>query len=131
MLVIGLVLYPDKADSGPYLDSAHGNTTYGVLRTSLSSPPNNYGRGNCAHCHEQHASIGGTEPDPNSPAGPDFYLLFQDLWTSPIQSNVFCYGCHTGVGSYQSGLLQNYSYSYRSGGDTSLSCPSSVFESFQ
>ena len=133
-LIIGLVLYPgmaDSADSNPYLISAHGDSTIGVLRTSLSSSPNNYGRGNCAHCHEQHASIGGTEPAPNSPPGPDFYLLFQDLWTNPIQSKVFCYGCHTGVGSYQKYLLQNYSYSYRSGGDTFLSCPSSVFESFQ
>lgn len=129
-LIIGWVLYPDRANSGPYLISAHGDTTIGVLRTSLSSAPNNYGRGNCAHCHEQHRSIGGTEPAPDSPAGPDLYLLFQDLWTSPIQSKVFCYGCHTGVDSYQSGLLQNYSYSYRSGGDTCL-CPSSVFESFQ
>ncbi len=122
------LLYPDKADSGPYLESAHGDADIGVLRTSLSPPPINYGRGNCAHCHEQHSSIGGAEPAPNSPAGPDFYLLFDDLWKAPIQSNVFCYQCHGG--SYQSGLLQNYSYSYRRGGDTCL-CPSSVFESFQ
>jgi predicted CXXCH cytochrome family protein len=123
------ILFPSRASSGPYLDSAHGNTTYGVNRTSLSSF--NYSIGNCAHCHEQHSSIGGAEPAPNSPAGPDFYLLFQDLWTSPIQSNVFCYGCHKGAGSYQSGLLQNYSYSYRAGGDTTLTCPISVFDSFQ
>lgn len=131
LLIVGWFLYPDRANSGPYLDSAHGNSTYGVLRTSLSTTPNNYGQGNCAHCHEQHASIGGSEPAPNSPAGPDFYLLFYDLWLSPIQSIVFCYGCHMGTGSYQSGILQNYSYSYRRGGDTSLICPSSVRESFQ
>jgi predicted CXXCH cytochrome family protein len=133
LLIIGWLLYPDKATSGPYLESAHGDTTIGigVLRTSLSSAPNNYGRGNCAHCHEQHRSIGGSEPAPDSPAGPDFYLLFQDLWTSPIQSKAFCYGCHTNIDSYQLGLLQNYSYSYRRGGNTTLTCPSSVFESFQ
>ena len=123
------ILFPSRASSGPYLDSAHGNTTFGVNRTSLSSF--NYSIGNCAHCHEQHASIGGDELAPNSPAGPDFYLLFQDLWTSPIQSSIFCYGCHKGAGSYQSGILQNYSYSYTRGGDTSLNCPSSVFDSFQ
>jgi len=43
--------------AGPYLDSAHGNSSYGVKRsiTKLSD----YARGNCAHCHEMHASIGG------------------------------------------------------------------------
>ena len=131
LLIVGWFLYPDRANSGPYLDSAHGNSTYGVLRTSLSTTPNNYGQGNCAHCHEQHASIGGSEPAPNSPAGPDFYLLFYDLWLSPIQSIVFCYGCHMGTGSYQSGILQNYSYSNRRGGDISLICPSRIRESFQ
>jgi hypothetical protein len=123
-------LYPDKASSGPYLDSAHGNTTYGVKRNATGFP-SDYTQGLCAHCHEQHASIGGDEPAPDSPAGPDFYLLFQDLWTSPIQSSVFCYGCHTGAGSYQSGLLKNYSYSYRAGGDSTLTCPDNIYQSFQ
>lgn len=70
------LILPDRASSGPYLNSAHGNYSpgYGVLRTSLSTPPNDYGRGNCAHCHEQHASIGGAEPDPTG--GPDKYALF-------------------------------------------------------
>lgn len=126
------ILFPDKAKSGPYLDSAHGNTSYGVLRTSLNTSPNNYSRGNCAHCHEQHASIGGAEPAPNSPAGPDFYLLFKDLWVVPIQSNVFCFGCHIEIGSYQSIFQRtNYSYSYWKGGDTTLTCPDSIYESFQ
>jgi cytochrome c553 len=132
ILIFFCILYPDRASSGPYLDSAHGNTSYGVLRTSLATVPNNYSRGNCAHCHEQHTSIGGIEPAPNSPAGPDFYLLFKDLWESPIQSNVFCFGCHTGIGSLQSDWQRtNYSYSYWGGGDTSLTCPSSIYESFQ
>ena len=124
------ILFPNRASSGPYLDSAHGNTTYGVNRTSLSSF--NYSIGNCAHCHEQHASIGGAEPAPNSPAGPDLYLLFKDLWITPIQSNVICFGCHIEVGSYQSMFQRiNYSYSYWKGGDTTLTCPDSIYKSFQ
>ena len=132
------MLYPDRVSSGPYLDSAHGSS-YGVLRTSLSTPPNYYGQGNCAHCHEQHASIGGAEPAPNSPAGPDYYLLFMKLWVQPVQSNLFCFGCHTlesgdcGTGRTCQSSWQrtNYSYSYWFGGDTSLICPNSIYKSFQ
>lgn len=64
ILLCGMVfywlLYPEKANSGPYLDSAHGNSTYGVNRSSISTF--GYSKGNCVHCHEQHASIGGAEP---------------------------------------------------------------------
>jgi len=124
------ILHPDSANSGPYLISAHGNSEEGVNRSSLSSF--GYSKGNCAHCHEQHASIGGTEPAPDSPAGPDFYLLFQNLWESPIQSNLFCFGCHRESGSNQSGgFINNYSYSYRRGGDFSYTCPDSIFGAFQ
>lgn len=113
-----------------YTISAHGNISYGVNRTGLSSF--NYSIGNCAHCHEQHTRIGGVEPAPNSPVGPDYYLLFKDLWVAPVQSNLFCYGCHIEVGSYQSGgNIINYCYSRTRGGDTTLTCPDSVYESFQ
>jgi len=70
-----LILYPDMASSGPYLSSAHGNSTYGVKRTATGFPTD-YPQGLCAHCHEQHASIAGAEPAPDSPAGPDYYLRF-------------------------------------------------------
>jgi len=78
--------------------------------------------------------IGGVEPAPNAgdDAGPDNYLLFKDLWISPPQSNTFCFGCHTDIGSVQSSFSRtNYSYSYWAGGDTTLTCPDSIFESFQ
>jgi len=134
-----------------YTWSAHGNTSYGVLRASLSTPPNDYGRGNCAHCHEQHASVGGSEPEPNAAddMGPDSYLLYKMLWGtgSPPgnpQLYEFCYGCHRGSGSCQSGTGTCQSswgrtpdfalYSYRAGGDTSITClgaPYSVYDSFQ
>jgi hypothetical protein len=126
---------PPPAPTPLYTVSGHGNILYGVNRTGLITPINfNYSIGNCAHCHEQHASIGGAEPAPNSPVGPDYYLLFKDLWISPPQSNEFCFGCHIGTGSYQSswGRTPDFAcYSYRAGGDTSLTCPASVYESFQ
>jgi cytochrome c553 len=126
-------LYPEKAISGDYLVSAHGDNSIGVLRTSLSTAPTNYARGNCAHCHEQHASIGGSEPAPNTgdDTGPDIYLLFKILWVSTPQSYEFCFGCHIEIDSYQSIFQRvNYSYSYWKGGDTTLTCPNSIYESF-
>jgi cytochrome c553 len=132
LLMLSWIFYPEHSSGGPYIDdSAHGSSEYGVKRNATGFP-SDYTRGHCAHCHEQHASIGGVEPAPNSPAGPDIYLLFKDLWEAPIQSNVFCFACHIEIGSYQSNFQRtNYSYSYWKGGDTTLTCPDSIYESFQ
>jgi hypothetical protein len=127
--IFGWILYPSNVNGGPYLDSAHGDTTYGVLRSSLSVAPNNYGRGNCAHCHEQHASIGGVEPDPVNGA-PSNYLLFRPLFAD--QGDAFCYGCHKDPGtSNQSSMINQYLYSYTAGGDTTINCPDDIKEAFQ
>ena len=110
--------YPDRAIGGPYLNSAHGSTTYGVKR-SATGFPTDYCQGNCAHCHEQHTSIGGDEPAPDTggASGPDQFLLFDASHTS--QTVNFCFDCHTCVGSYQSGGISiNRSYSYNFGGNT-------------
>ena len=110
MFLVGGVSY-----AGTYLYSAHGNSTYGVARTSTTHTQ--YATGHCAHCHEQHASIGGDEPSPDSLAGPDDYLLFSDNHTS--QTVNFCFDCHRGpTGGYQTGGLVNRSYSFRAGGWT-------------
>jgi predicted CXXCH cytochrome family protein len=131
LCILFWMLYPNKASSGPYLDSAHGNS-YGVLRTSLSTPPNNYGQGNCAHCHEQHASIGGAEPAPNTgnAAGPDKYELFQALFVD--QGTTFCYGCHKdpGVSNQKIPMPNQYNYSHIAGGDINT-CPDDIKEAFQ
>jgi len=112
-LAILIFLVGGVSYAGTYLDSAHGNSTYGVDRTSTTQ----YATGHCAHCHEQHASIGGDEPSPDSPAGPDDYLLFSDNHTS--QTVNFCFDCHRGpTGGYQTEGLVNRSYSYRAGGWT-------------
>ncbi|RKZ06804.1 hypothetical protein DRQ25_13090 [Candidatus Fermentibacteria bacterium] len=110
MFLVGGVSY-----AGTYLDSAHGNSTHGVNRISTTQ----YATGHCGHCHEQHASIGGSQPDPkDSTPVPDNYLLFDANHTS--QTVNFCFDCHRGpTGGYQTGGLINRSYSYRAGGWTS------------
>ena len=115
LVAVILLSYPANiAIAGTYLNSAHGNTTYGVNRTSISSL--GYSRGNCTHCHEPHASINGSEPAPAS-GNPSNYALFYDNYVS--QTDGVCYQCHTDTGSYQTGGLVNRSYSYRAGGWTS------------
>jgi hypothetical protein len=113
MLFALCLLYPAFVSSGPYLDSAHGKNTYGVSRTSISSF--GYSVGNCAHCHEQHASIGGAEPNPTG--GPNKYALFYNNHIN--QTDNVCFKCHTDMSSFQTGGLVNRSYSYRAGGYTS------------
>jgi hypothetical protein len=131
VILICLLLYPDRANSGPYLDSAHGNnqgsdTGYGVKRNATGFP-SDYARGNCAHCHEQHASIGGSEPAPTG--GPDKYELFRSLFVD--QSSMFCYACHSdSTESLQSPTFNNYLYS-RTRGGASTSCPSDIKTAFQ
>jgi predicted CXXCH cytochrome family protein len=110
LFVLFLMLCPDTINSGPYLDSAHGKSTYGVSRTSISSF--GYSAGNCAHCHEQHASIGGAEPNPTG--GPNKYALFYPNHIN--QTDNVCFKCHTDLSSFQTGGLINRSYSYRAGG---------------
>lgn len=112
MSIICWILYPDRANSGPYTESAHGNASYGVDRSSLSTF--GYSKGNCVHCHEQHAMIGGSEPNPTG--GANAYALFYPNHVS--QTDNFCFKCHTDLSSFQSGGIVNRSYSYRAGGWT-------------
>ena len=124
------------AYGGPYLDSAHGNTAYGVLRQGLGTEPNDYARGNCAHCHEQHSSVGGGEPSPNtsSAAGPDeFCLLAQNFDRSAIpgsyvQDDNACFYCHTDTSYVQNEQILNYDYSATFGNaSTAVDC---ILEAF-
>jgi hypothetical protein len=113
LLVSAVFFYIIPAHAGPYLDSAHGDSAYGVKR-SASGFPADYPIGHCAHCHEQHARINGAEPAPAG--GPDDYLLFDENYSS--QTADFCFDCHTDVSSYQTGGITNRSYSFRAGGWT-------------
>ena len=96
MIIVSLIIYPNMLESGVYLNSAHGNTSYGVNRIDTFNL--GYSKANCAHCHEQHASINGSEPNPVN-GNPSPYLLFANNFTS--QSENFCFYCHKGSGSVQ------------------------------
>ncbi|WP_321531850.1 cytochrome c3 family protein [uncultured Desulfuromonas sp.] len=109
LLLTLLTSFP--AVAGDYLNSAHGNTSYGVNR--LGSP---YVAGNCAHCHEQHASIDGNEPSPVTDGTPTKHALFTTAYTSATDN--FCVECHDGTTRVANTAIINHSYSYRAGGLT-------------
>ncbi len=77
-----------------------------------------YARGNCAHCHEQHASVNGSTPA----GGPHPFTLFANNFsgkqTGPyVQANDFCFYCHISTGAVQSeGGITNRQYSNTFGG---------------
>jgi len=125
LAIFTILLCVGESYAGLYLNSAHGNSTYGVDR-SASGFPADYPDGHCAHCHEQHASIGGSEPAPTG--GPSKYSLFDDNYVS--QTDGICFECHKDVASYQTGgSIVNRSYSYRAGGWTSDTV-NDILESF-
>ncbi len=120
---------PPPPPTTPYTTSAHGSA-HGVNRTSLTAPINfGYSVGNCAHCHEQHASIGGSEPAPSA-GSPSPYAIFADNFTS--QSDDFCLYCHKGAGSLQVSFDRiNYNYSYWFGGDhVNHTSPNNIYDAF-
>jgi hypothetical protein len=81
-LYVVLGCLPYVAFAGTYTDSSHGDATDGVKRTSMTG----YSAGNCGHCHEQHMSLDGQEPDPTG-SSPDPYLGFD------VEEDL-CQGCH-------------------------------------
>ena len=103
--LFSLSFSPLSVSAGPYLDSAHGNTGYGVERTALAS---SHTQGNCGHCHDQHT------------AAADGYLLltdnFSDVTTNPYStSDPACFACHSNVDQLQTGITNN-NYSATFGG---------------
>jgi cytochrome c553 len=134
-LVTLMFLGSGLAYAGPYTDSAHGNATNGVDR---KSPFPDYAVGNCAHCHEQHAMIGGAEPAPSSgtspPTASKFCLFANNFDTTAttgayLQDDNACFYCHYGTGAYQTTPFSNYSYSITFGGNTDTT-PVTIFDSF-
>lgn len=130
LLVVSVLLYSSLVTAGPYLDSAHGNTSYGVNRSSIDSL--GYAKANCAHCHEKHASIGGTEPDPTG--GPSKWCLLATNFSGKTtklysQSDSVCFYCHIVAGTYQSPAFYNYSYSITFGGNPDTT-PNNIFDTF-
>lgn len=118
-----LLLLPILVNAGPYTDSAHGNSGYGVLRSSTSNiavgSGTVYTRGNCVHCHEQHASIDGVEPEPSSPVGPSNFLLFSNaIPDAPAPQNTYsetetaCLACHGGTQNESVIVNNNFSVTF-------------------
>ncbi len=123
---IAFLLYnPLYAYAGEYLDSAHGDSSLGVNRTADNNNLSGYSIGNCAHCHEQHASIDGEEPTdsgvapPLTATGSSDYMLFADTVPNNQTTN-FCFFCHKSSG-IQSGGIVNYNYSTTFGGQATAS----------
>jgi len=90
LLVAGGVFIYSKvlyATGGAYTRTKHGDTISGVDRSGIDSNYNNYNKGECAHCHEPHASFGGSEPAPVTGAAND-YLIFS------VNTNGLCWTCH-------------------------------------
>jgi hypothetical protein len=119
------------AAAGPYRDSAHGNSGYGVNRSALDQLYTEFATGNCGHCHEAHASVGGIEPAPTN--GPAPHALFADSFdTSRVQNfyldtDNFCFYCHNDSTGQQ---VRNQDYSSTFGGGTNGSGPQSILEAF-
>ena len=113
--ILVILIPASPVQAGSYLLSAHGDSANGVSRTSTAAL--GYAQGNCAHCHEPHASIQGSEPAP-ADGSPSSFLLFTTPFTN--QSTSLCFDCHVDTGSRQTGgAITNRSYAYRAGGWTS------------
>ena len=123
--------------AGPYTNSAHGSSTSGVERTDYPTALEPYAQGHCAHCHEQHASIAGTEPNPKTgdAAGPDKFCLSANNFDTTVTSGAYlqddnvCFYCHYGTGTLQVTAFSNYSYSKTFGGNSDTT-PDTIFDAF-
>jgi hypothetical protein len=119
------------AVGGSYRDSAHGDPVRGVDRSIIDARLAEYATGNCAHCHEMHASIEGSEPEPRGGAAPRL-VFFNNFNTSRaenpyFESDNFCFFCHSEFSGQQ---VRNQDYSAVFGGATAGSGPQSILEAF-
>jgi hypothetical protein len=121
----------DQAAGGQYLDSAHGNSGYGVNRSTIDAKYAEFATGNCAHCHETHASLQGVEPAPAD--GPAPHTLFAAGFNSSrtqnpyLESDNFCFYCHNDNFVPQ---VINRDYSAAFGGGDPGAGPQSIMAAF-
>jgi hypothetical protein len=128
LLVVGSFLLltrpPHMAMADVYTDSAHGNVTSGVNRSTAicENWPNGVcTTGDCAHCHD-------TFDD--TTCGVYHRMLFSDHFTiNGAVYNGLCMRCHGG--DKQVGGIINYDYSRTRGGEESKDCPDSVRDAFR
>ena len=130
--ILWFLLIAQAAWAGSYLDSAHGDPDHGVDRSHTEAKLAAYARGNCAHCHEMHASMEGSEPAPASGSPAPFCVFAQNFNTSvntgPYQeADNFCFYCHNSSGSAQQ--VDNYDYS-RTFGCGTTGGPTSILNAF-
>jgi len=132
-LLLGIIcLIASPALGGTYRDSAHGsNPDYGVNRSSIDAKYASFATGNCAHCHEAHASFDGTEPAPA--LGPAPHTLFADSFNTSRTLNLylmednFCFYCHNNSSGPQ---VINQDYSTTFGGGVTGEGPQSIMAAF-
>jgi hypothetical protein len=101
-VILAALLLSGQAQGGVgtkvYTRSAHGSSTSGVDRSSFDERFRSgeaylqYSKGNCAHCHEQHASISGVS------SGGKPVLVFNDDTSSSLpDARTLCSDCHDGT----------------------------------
>ncbi len=90
--LLAAVVSTATALAGTYTSSAHGqNANRSVVDANFSSY--GYAVGNCANCHEPHASIEGNEPSPPTAEGATLFNLFRSNYGA-TNRNKLCYACH-------------------------------------
>jgi len=87
--VLLVALYPGFSRGGTYTSTKHGTSadrsvTGAILPYTIP--------GHCGHCHEQHASIEGVEPEPPVVEGASKFMLFRSNYGA--YKNEICYACH-------------------------------------
>jgi len=114
LIVLGALFYllssANVATAGTYADSAHGDPTFGVNRSTAACenwPGEVCSIGDCTHCHDTF--------DP-SICGVNELMLFADVFVS--KSNQFCQKCHCTDATYQA--VTNYPYCVTFGGRTAF-----------
>jgi hypothetical protein len=116
---------------GPYRDSAHGDSSHGVNRSTIDAKYGEFATGNCAHCHETHASLEGAEPLPAD--GPASHALFAAGFNvarteNPyLEADNFCFYCHSDTAAPH---VINRDYSTAFGGGAAEDGPQTIMESF-
>ncbi len=122
-----VVVIAPPVQAASYRDSAHGSA---VDRPAMSG----YAIGNCAHCHEMHASLAGVEPEPSG-GSPHPYTVFADNFTSGatagsyLVTDNFCFYCH-GEGFEVVQAVANADYSTTFGGGSLGTLPQSILAAF-
>ncbi|HIJ78070.1 MAG: hypothetical protein OEY01_02025 [Desulfobulbaceae bacterium] len=115
-LILALPITASRAADTKYSDSAHGSLDIGVCRPDIctaATPNGDYAKGNCANCHELHASIEGVEPATPSP-----FTLFTTNFDIAYTGNPYdeatniCFTCHNSPASIQTVTNNDYATTF-------------------